>query len=255
MRRKTQKHNKKRHIRPTAIQTIPELRLSFDYIDEFVKHRIQSGTSKEQLVKEVRREWERVFSKSLQKKNATAFVEHMMERFSKRRGLRGTRKRTRGGVAPFMDPTTQQGLYLASGKPPTTAGHFPLANQATSVYGSLSSYLTKGFQTPEQSVGLDPIKGQTQYATSAPLATNAVLQMKGGRRRLRGGAPTLVGTLLQQFTTRPVPSSSPPNMGQDAQTAWYGRNLGSSPDQAQRSPPYALGDSVFPKLVNVKIDV
>lgn len=260
MRGKTQRHKRQQRkshsrSRPTAIQTIPELRLSFDYMDEFVKHRIQEGVSKEQLVKEVQREWSRVFSKPLQKKNATAFVVSRMDRMSKRRSLRGTRKRTRGGVAPFMDPTTQPGLYLASGKPPTEGGQFPLANAAQSAYGSLYSYLAKGFQPPPEIA--DTVKGQNPYPTSAPNTTNQVApSMKGGRRRrLHGGSSSLIGSLYQQFTSRPIPSSAPPNIGQDAQTSWYGRAIGPSPDQVQRIPNYQLKDTMFPKMVNVKIDV
>lgn len=263
MSRKTKKHHRKSHSRSrsrsrsSAIQTMPELRQAFDYIDTFVKQRIQSGVSKEQLTKELRREWLRVFSKTLQKKNATAFVEHMMEQTSKRRGLRGTRKRTHGGMAPFMDSTTQAGTYLASGKPPTDSGHLPLASGAQSAYGSFTSYLSKGLQFPQQSAGSDPVEGQTKYPTSAPNATNEVSfpTMKGGRRRRLHGGSTLMGSLLQQFTTRPIPSSIPSSSGQDAQTAWYGRSIGPSPDQVQRNPDYQLKDTMFPKMVNVKIDV
>lgn len=255
MPRKTQRHkthHKRRKSHSHAVQTIPELRQAFDYIDEFVTHRIQSGVSKEQLVKELRREWQRVFFKPIQKKNATALVEHMMERVSKRRGLRGTRKRTRGGVAPFMDSTTQAGVYLAQGTPPTGSGHIPLANGQPSAYGSIAGYQAKGFQVPE-------IAGQAGgeknlYPTSAPNATNTIMQ-GGRRRRLRGGASTLIGSLYQQFTTRPIPSSAPPSIGQDAQTSWYGRSIGPSPSQVQQPPNYSLKETMFPPRINVKIDV
>jgi hypothetical protein len=253
MTRKT--HRAKR----SALQTIPELRRSFDYIDEFVKNRIVSGVPKETLVKEVQREWLRVFSKRLQKKNATAFVEHMMERQSHRRGLRGTRKRSRlhGGVAPFADPTTQQGVYLASGTPPTSAGHYPLANGAASAYGSLTSYLSKGFFGYEIASDLDPIKGQTSFPTQPPPSMGSNL-VRGGARALqyktkRGGA-SLVGSVLTQAMTRPIQSSAVPSPLQDAQNAWMGRPVGPSPDQVQRGPTYLLGSSA-PAPVNLKLDI
>lgn len=243
----------------TAFQTIPELRRSFDYMDEFVRHRLASGTPKEQLVKEVQREWFRVFSKRLEKKNATAYVEHLMERIPRRRGLRTTQKRAKqskqsGGVAPFMDPTTQPGAYLASGSIPTSTGAYPLANGAPSAYGSLTAYISRGFQVPEMAIASDPIQGQATWPSPAPnMGSNRV---QGGGRSIRakrkGGS--LAGSILTQAFTRPFQSDAPPSVAQDAQTAWYGRELGPSSDQIQRQPNYQIGDSI-PKPVNIRIDV
>ncbi len=248
------KHSQKAH--KPAFQTIPELRQSFDYIDEFVKNRIVSGVAKDQLVKEVQREWLHVFSKRLQKKNATAFVEHLMEQHSKRRGIRGTRRRVRGGVAPFMDPTTQAGVYLASGTPPTASGQYPMANGAPSAYGSLTAYISSGFQHPEIAATLDPIKGQSVYPTQPPPTMGSNLVRGGGKsisykkRKAKGGS--LAGSLLAQ-AFRPQ-SSAPPSILQDAHTAWMGRSLGPSPDQVQRSPSYQI-NGVYPSAVDLKIDV
>lgn len=251
--RKTRRTKKGHRSPSTALQTIPELRRSFDYIDEFVKHRISSGIPKEQLVKEVQREWLRVFSKRLQKKNATAFVEHMMEQHSHHRSIRGTRrtrKKIHGGVAPFMDPTTQAGVYLASGTPPTPSGQYPMANGAPSAYGSLTAYITNGFQAPEIAAQQDPIKGQSVFPTQPPpsMGSNVV---RGGTRK-RGGS--LVGSALTQAYTRPIQSSIPSSVLQDAQSAWMGRTIGPSPDQVQRTPSYLLGSS-SPVPVNLKIDI
>jgi len=256
MRRKTHRAKPKTQ---TAIQTIPELRRSFDYIDEFIANRIQSGVPKETLVKEVQREWARVFGKRMEKKNAAAFVEHKMELRSRRRPLRGkTRRRHRGGVAPFSDPTTQPGLYLASGLPPTASGNYPMASGAYSAYGSLTSYLNKGLMAPpEQSIISDPIKGQSPFPSSTTSP-----RLKGGARgrvprsRHRGGALPLVGSALTQMSVRPFPSGAPPpNMAHDGQSAWYGGLPGPSPDQVQRAPNYQLGPSMFPKMVNVAVDI
>lgn len=263
MRRKTQRVKPRRGPKYTAIQSIPELRRSFDYIDEFVAHRIQSGVSKDALVKEVQQEWSRVFGKRMEKKNAMAFVEHQMELASRRRRpLRGkTRRRHRGGVAPFADPSTQPGVYLASGLPPTSAGHYPMANNSTSAYGSLTAYLNKGFMDhPENSLVSPPVPGQSAFPSSAisPL-------LKGGARgrvprthnkKYSGGSLPLVGSAFTQMTVRPFPSTTPPpNFANDAQHAWYGGLPGSSPDQIQRTPSYQLGDSMHPKMVSVNIDV
>lgn len=251
MSRKTKRAHSSKRKQHTAFQSIPELRKSFDYIDEFAKNRIASGIPKEQLVKEIQQEWFRVFSKRIQKKNATAFVEHLMELSARRRRPRGTQKRSRvrGGVAPFMDSTTQPGTYLASGLPPTSSGHYPLANDVPSAYGSQTAYITKGFQVPEIA-GI--VKGHSDFPEPPPsLGSNRV---SGGSRALRykkkqGGS--LLGSTLTQAFTRPFPS---PSFLQDAQTTWYGRGIGPSPDQVQRQPTYQLnGPTGIP--MNVRIDV
>lgn len=257
----------RRHVH-TAFQTIPELRQSFDYIDQFVAHRIQSGVPKEQLVKEVQREWLRVFSKRMEKKSATAFVEHQLERSARKRKGSRTHRRHRGGVAPAADSTTQPGIYLASGLPPTSNGSYPMANGSPSVYGSLTAYLNKGLMAPpEQSILSDPVKGQSVFpsAATSPLLTTSPLLKGGGRGRLprarrqqgvSGGAIPLVGAALEQMTTKPIPAGIPPsNVLRDTQTMWYGQTSGPSPDQVGRGPTYQLGDSMFPKMVNVRIDV
>jgi hypothetical protein len=250
MRQKTQRAPRSLKGKKSAFQTIPELRRSFDYIDEFVRHRLSAGIPKEQLVKEVQREWFRVFSKRLDKKNATAFVEHLMERAPRRRGLRTTQKRRKqdGGVAPAMDPTTQPGAYLASGSIPTPAGAYPLANGAPSAYGSLTAYISKGFQVPEIAA-----PALTTWPSPAPnMGSNRVQGGRAIRAKRKGGS--LAGSLLTQAFTRPFQSSAPPSIAQDAQTAWYGRELGASSDQIQRQPHYQVSDSV-PKPVSVRIDV
>lgn len=262
-RHQTQRRAKpSRHRGHTAVQTIPELRKSFDYIDQFVANRIQSGIPKEQLVKEVQREWLRVFSKRMEKKSATAFVEHQLELSARKRKGKGrrTHRRHRGGVAPAMDATTQPGVYLASGLPPTSNGAYPLANGASSVYGSLTAHITKGLMAPpEQSILSDPVKGQSVFPSSAssPLLKGGARGRLPRARRSKGGAIPLIGAPLNQMATRPIPADiPPPTILRDAQTAWYGQSpVGAPSDQVQHGPPYQLKDSMFPKMVNVRIDV
>jgi|LauGreDrversion4_2_1035121.scaffolds.fasta_scaffold06154_2 hypothetical protein len=254
MPRKTRKQTtKKRHLH--GIKTIPELRQSFDYIDEFVKQRVQSGIPKEQLVKEIQTEWYRVFGKRIQKKNATAFAEHLLQQMKGRRSLRAMTRKTKGGAAPFMDPTTQPGTYLSSGQIPTPGGQYPMANGAPSVYGSLTQYIHKGFAYPE-------IAGKGEYESPMPSATmgsNRAL-MGGGRPlgggRKKGGAilDSLRSSITQAFA-RPIPSDAPPSVLQTAQSGWNGRPIGLSPNPVQHPTNYALKDSMFPKMVNVRIDV
>ena len=189
-----------RHKKSSAsvFQTIPELRRSFDYIDEFVAHRIQSGVPKEQLVKELQREWLRVFFKRMEKKSATAFIEHQMELSArKRRPLRRhTKRRHRGGVAPFADPiTTQPGIYLASGLPPTANGAYPMANGTSSAYGSLPAYLTKGMMAPpEQSILSAPPSSSPSSSPSPSPPLSPFSLLRGTRR-----APSWIGSVTPEI--------------------------------------------------------
>lgn len=262
MARKTRKQStRKRHVE--GIKSIPELRQSFDYIDEFIKQRIQTGLTKDQLVKELRTEWMRVFGKHIQKKNATAFVEHMMHQMKGHRKLHSRMTRKQGGAAPlsgapFMDPTLQQGVYLSAGKPPTADGHFSTALGDNSVYGSLTKYISSGFTQPEIGTKIPhdtPMPSASMGQNRALVGGGRALRANGSRKK-RGGfiLDSLRSSITQAFS-RPIPSDAPPSMFQTAQSSWYGRPVGISPNPIQHPPNYALKDTMFPKMVNVKIDV
>jgi len=234
MPRKTRKSSHKRTSkRASGIHTIPELRQSFDYIDTFVAKRAQSGLPKEKLVREVQTEWRRVFLKSLSKASATALVEQQL---SKRGNRRITRKR--GGSAP-LEYTTRPGIHLPQGGvPPPPYGHY-------------TSYVSSGFEDPQ-------IAGQVEgVAWPAPSAVMGSNRVQGGGRPLhkkqKGGS--LSGAFLTQAFSRPIMSFSPSTILQDGQSLWQGGPIGPSSDQVQRSAPYSLTDSMFPKPITVDIDV
>ena len=68
MTRKTRKQKK-----PKGIFSIPELRRSFEYIEEYVDNKIQSKEQKEKIVKDLKKEWKKTFLKDLDKKSAESF--------------------------------------------------------------------------------------------------------------------------------------------------------------------------------------
>jgi len=256
MARKTRKQTAKKHHH--GIKTIPELRQSFDYIDEFVRQRVHSGVSKDQLVKEIQTEWFRVFGKRIQKKNATAFAEHMMQQMKGRRGLRAMTRKKHGGMAPFRGSDTNPGIYLSAGKIPTSTGNYPLAGGEPSAYGALTRYVSGGFAVPE-------IGGKLPVDYPKPpagLGSNAVGQhtLKGGGRRLNGkkkGGFILdsLRSAITQMAARPIPSDAPASHFQTAQSSWMGRPIGIPSNPLQHPMGYGLKDTMFPKMVNVKIDV
>ena len=255
--RKTRKQGSNKKSK--GIYSIPELRRSFEHIESYVNGKIAQKESKEKLVKDLRKEWSKVFFKDLDKKSAESFVSDRLNKKHKRRTLKG-------GGAPLagapLDSTTRQGIYLAPGQIPDLRGHLPLSDGSLSNYGSFTPYVDKGFWNPEPGHSYDslPIPGQIRFPTSVPagMGSNLVNQ-KGGKRQIRearktrrrgGGLIRDMGTTLSQLFTHPASPSAPPSIFKDGQDIWYGKEAGPSPDQVQRLPEYKLG-SVYPKPVYI----
>ncbi len=248
--RKTRRHRSEKKAK--GVYSIPELRRSFEHIEEYVNEKIALKESKEQLIKDLRKEWSKVFLKELDKKSAEAFVS---ERLTHKSSSRHRTLRRQGGKALAGAPndyTTRAGIYLAPGQIPDKAGHLPLSDGSKSSFGSFIEYVSKGFWNPEPGQPLDQfgIPGQTRFPTSVPvgMGSNAVhFAAKGGYRKSRkvrrGGS-----ALLSQAFSRPISSSAPPGVLQDMQDMWHGKDVGPSPDQVQRGVNYQLG-SVYPKPV------
>jgi hypothetical protein len=261
--RKTRRQRSEKKAK--GIYSIPELRRSFEHIESYVNEKIALKESKEKLVKDLRKEWSRVFFKELDKKSAEAFVS---ERLSKKHSSRRKTMKHRGGAGAQLantytpiagapnDYTTRQGIYLAPGQIPTAAGHLPLSDGGKSNFGSYIPYVDKGFGVaiPEPGQPLDQfgIPGQTRFPTHTPagMGDNTVhFSSKGGKRRTRrrglrsGGA-----AILSQAFNHPISASAPAGILQDFQDKWYGKDVGPSPDQVQRGVNYQLG-SVYPKPI------
>jgi hypothetical protein len=235
--RKTRKHSSSKHKKEKGIYSIPELRRSFDHIEHFVDEKLDAHESKEAIVKDLRKEWTRVFLKELDKKSAEAFVEarSMKRKSSKHRTIRRMGGAALSGAPVSFVPNqpTQQGLYLAPGQIPDKAGHLPLSDGGKSSFGSFVQYVSKGFWNPEPGQSYDPIIGQTRFPTTTPLGmgTNTVhFKTSGGKRktrRIRRGG----GNGMTQAT-------NPPNIIQDLNDMFKGKTVGPSPDQVQRLPNY-----------------
>ena len=248
--RKTRRHGSNKKSK--GIYSIPELRRSFEHIESYVNGKIAQKESKEKLVKDLRKEWSKVFFKDLDKKSAESFVSDRLNKKHKRKTLKG------GAAlagAP-LDYTTRQGVYLAPGQIPTAAGHLPLSDGSLSNYGSFVPYVDKGFWNPEPGQSYDPVPGQTRFPTSVPVGMGSNLVQKGGKRQARktrrrgGGLIRDMGTVLSQVFTHPASPSAPPSIFKDGQDIWYGKNVGPSPDQVERGLEYKLG-SVYPKPVYI----
>jgi hypothetical protein len=262
--RKTRRQTHYSAKKQKGVYSIPELRRSFEHIEKYVDEKVKLRESKEKLVKELRREWSRVFLKELDKKSAEAFVSDRMCKKGKHT-LKHKDSKQSGGVGAQLantytpiagapnDYTTRQGIYLAPGQIPDARGHLPLSDGSKSSFGSFIQYVDKGFWNPEPGQSYDPVPGQPPWPVPPPgMGTNTVHfgTTKGGNRKTRkakrGGS--LVGSVLSQAFNHPISASSPPSILQDFQDKWYGKEVGPSPDQVQRNVNYQLG-SVYPKPI------
>jgi len=127
MTRKTRKQHSKKSKKRDSI-TIPELRRSFEHIEQFVDDKIHSKESKDKIVKELQEEWYFIFTKELSKKSAQEFVEQRMKNCKSSRKYRTLRRKGGGslGGAP-LDYSTRAGMYLAQNSTPTALGHLTLS--------------------------------------------------------------------------------------------------------------------------------
>lgn len=225
--RKTRRHHSNKKLK--GVYSIPELRRAFEHIDSYVNEKIAVKESKDKIIKDLRKEWSKVFLKDLDKKSADSFVSDRLSKKQTRRTVRGIRGGSLSG-AP-LDYTTRPGIYLAPGQIPDSAGHLPLSDGGKSNYGSFTSYVDNGFWNPEPGRSYDRVQGQQDFPTSVPVGM--------GSNLVHGG-----GGITSKRRTRRLPRSKQGNHGgsysviQDMKSMWYGKDAGSSPDQVQRSPNY-----------------
>lgn len=224
MPRKTLKHA----TSSKTVQTIPQLRRLFEEVEDFVDSHIAKRTSKDTLVKEFRKMWKRLFMKEMDKKSADAFID---DRMKSKKILRHTRKQKQGGGGAVLqgaplDYTTRPGVYLESNQIPDK-GQIPVVSGGG--FGSYIDYVHSGFWNPQEAQTYDPVPGQSAWPQPYASTGSNLVKSGGARRKLRGG-----NAFLTQAFTRPIPSTAPPNPGQDMQTMFYGGETGPSPDQVQR---------------------
>ncbi len=223
---KTRKHHRSSKHKSEGIYSIPELRRSFEHVEEFLHKKAHSKEPHANIVKDFQTEWKKVFHKEIDKKSAEAYVDHvLLQAKTHGRTLRHKTHKHKGGAAPIagapLDYTTRAGLYPSPGQIPPNA------------YGDILEYVSKGFWNPEPAQQYDPVPGQTHYVTSVPkgMGDNTVnFSAKGGKRQSR--------KLKKSGGTRLIPATVPPSILQDAEDMFYGKQVGPSPDQTQRQINY-----------------
>lgn len=260
MARKTRKHTKS----TKGIYSIPELRRAFEHVEQVMNEMIHNKESKENMISHVRKEWQKVFHKTLDKSSADALITHRME-------SRRTPHVMKGGASALagapVDYVTRPGVYLDQGSIPGPDGG--LTKTVGGGYGSYVQYVDHGFRNPEIAQGYDPVGGQSVFPLPRadmgsnafpPLTPSIIPSVKGGKRtrKTRKNKKTRGKTcggaaLIDQAFMRPIPAGDiPSNPLFDMQRMGSGAAGGLSPDTTQHYMNYKVG-SLYPTAVNINV--
>jgi hypothetical protein len=227
-------------------------------VEQVMDEMIHSKESKADMISHIRKEWQKVFHKSLDKSSADALITHRME-------TRRTTHSMKGGAAPIsgapVDYVTRPGVYLDQGSIPGPDGG--LTKTVGGGYGSYVQYVDHGFRNPEIAQGYDPVRGQSPFpfAPRADTGSNVFTPIKGGKRAIKtrknkktrgktcGGAAMIEQAFLRPISAGAVPSDPLFDIQQMSRGAAVS---GLSPDTTQHAMNYKVG-SVHPTAVNINV--
>jgi len=186
--------------RKVVAMTIPELKRSFDAVEEKVAEILKSGGTPAQRVKKFQVEWRKIFGRPVDAKAAEAYLQ-----VKSRKGAKAFKK------------TRKAGRHQKGGAAGTLAGA-PLDYQTRpgidGVHGSFPQYVSQGmsFYNTINQEGMFKDCGTQDITPKVPVDL--------GSNKVGGGMLT---------------STSPSTFLQDLQDNWLGKTLGQSPaaDQTQ----------------------
>ena len=208
--------------------TIPELRKAFEHVETFVE--LHCKLPKAELVKQFKQVWKQTFKKEIQTKEAEAYVEHALNVIAHKKPHH---RRHSGGAqvltgGPAFAAETRPGEYISGG-----------VNQGS--YAQVPAYVDRGFRNAEIGRQYDPVPGQTAYPAATPYGMGSN-RVTGGTRKRKNKKNQSGGSLLgaaTQFFMRPTFSATPPpNVLDNATTAWMAKPLPQGPDPSQTRLPY-----------------
>ena len=270
--RKTKKTDKER-----GIFTIPELRVSFERMEDMTAELIRHTFSDEEICEKLMAEWKKTFYRNLDKKSAQSYIEYVREEV--RMGRRGrklskasrkNKKQSGGGAQDATSPNMQ--LIGAPLDYVTRAGVYPPAGDIPpNAYGKTWAYIDNGFNVsvPEQGYKVDqlPFSNSKLYPTEPE--QSGKLGLSGGKRsgrflrisrkktkrtsRQKGGAPSWFPTpLIGSPLPRAFESSAPPTLQYTASRTFDGQpphNL--SPDPSQNHLKYLMSPREYVDDISV----
>ena len=241
--------------------SIPELRRSFEHIEEFsrrlVDQLLHKKITRAAAVNEYAKEWRRVFHRSLPTSSAEASIDFALSVKPARPTRRGKSKQHGGGPAPVgaVVGGQQPGIYAA----PTLPGQVDAAGYT--LHAQVPNYVTSGFDATTWRDSHQVLCGIENSTAQVPatLGSNAVTMKGGGRqktskahflpkqglkrtRKQRGGNAPLA------LAVRPVEATNPTTVAYDAQMIAKGQVPAASPDVTDPAFTYKSGNAVVPDL-------
>jgi hypothetical protein len=260
MARKTRKHTKS----TKGIYSIPELRRAFEHVEETMDEMIRNKESKADMIAHIRKEWQKVFHKTLDKSSADALITHRMESRRTPHSMKGGASALAGAPVEYV---MRPGVYLDQGTRPGPDGG--LTKTVGGGFGHYPQYVDRGFFNPEIARGNDPVPNQSTFLLPrvgmgsnivTPLTPSVTPSVKGGKRTIKtrknkklrgktyGGAAMFDQAFMRPFS----PGASPFDPLVDLQRMSSGAVTGPSPDSTQNPPQYRVG-SAYPTAVNINV--
>jgi len=211
-----------------GVQTIPQLRKSFDHIEQFTKWLVHTEKDKKEQIAAFQREWKKVFYHDVDAAAAQSLIDHHAKQ--KQTTRKNKTKKQSGGVAPLagapLDFQTRPGTYQTP-------------------YGNFLEYISDGF-TFYNKINQDSFfPTQCGKENSTPVVYESTGSNKvGGKRSIsrrnrkqRGGFPTL-SEFAQALSFGPLSPTVPTSVAYDAQSAMKAQLLPPSPAANTANPPY-----------------
>jgi hypothetical protein len=210
-----------------GVQTIPQLRKSFDHIEQFTKWLVHSEKDSKKRVAAFQQEWKKVFYHDVDASAAQSLIDHHSKQKQSTRKNKGKKQ---AGGAPLagapLDFQTRPGTYQTP-------------------YGNFLEYIGDGF-TFYNKINQDSFfPTQCGKENITPVVYESTGSNKvGGRRRTsrrnrkqRGGFPTM-SEFAQALSFGPLSPTAPTSVLYDAQSAMKAQLPPPSPAANTANPPY-----------------
>lgn len=203
-------HSRRRRSAATPT-TIPELKRSFDSLEQAVGTILKSPDSKGR-VRKFQEAWRRIFGRPVDAAAAEAYL----------------KVKSRGAAAGAVAGKTRKAKGQKGGAAAAVLAGAPLDFQTRpgvdGVHGSFLPYLTKGLDF------YNTVNQESMFRGCGTVDTTPKVPADLGSNKVGGG---LLSDAAFVALTRPFSASSPPSVANDIQTTWQGRQLGASPDPVE----------------------
>lgn len=230
--------------------SIPELRRSFEHIEEFsrrlVDQLVHKKITRSAAVAEYSKEWRRVFHRALPASSAEASIDFALSVKPARHTKKQGKMHMRGGAVPVEAVVggQQPGIYAA----PTLPGQ--TGEGGYTLHAQVPNYVMSGFDATTWRDSHQVLCGTENSTAQVPanMGSNAVTIKGGSRKGLKRTKKQRGGNAPLALAFRPIEATNPSTVAYDAQMAWKGGPAPASPDTTDPAFTYKSGNAVVPDL-------